>query len=108
MKTPSNDSGEAARERELRVDDLLGRQVLARNGQPIGHLEEFRAEKQGRDWAITEFVIGGAGLFERLGVGVKLLFGKRGGGYVARWDQLDISDAEHPRLTCGVQDLRRL
>jgi hypothetical protein len=55
-----------------------------------------------------EYVIGAAGLMERLGVGFKLLFGKAGAGYVARWDQLDISDPERPRLTCGVEELRRL
>jgi hypothetical protein len=93
---------------ELRLDRLLGRQVLAANNQPVGRLEEFRAEKQGRDLVITGYVIGGAGLFERLHVGVKLLFGGHTGGYVARWDQLDISDPEYPRLTCQVQELEKL
>jgi hypothetical protein len=95
-------------QRELHLDCLLGRRVLARNNQSVGRLEEFRVERQGRDWVIVEYVIGSAGLLERLGVGVGLLFGKAGGGYVARWDQLDISDPAHPRLTCGVQELRRV
>ncbi|PYR88813.1 MAG: hypothetical protein DMF84_26855 [Acidobacteria bacterium] len=105
---PRSDSATDPSERELRLDRLLGRHVLAGNNQHVGRLEEFRAEQDGRDWVIMEYVIGVAGLFERLGVGVKLLFGRRGGGYVARWDQLDISDPEHPRLTCGVQELRRV
>jgi hypothetical protein len=95
-------------ERELHLDRLLGRQVLARNNQRVGRLEEFRAEKRGRTLAIVEYVIGGAGLFERLHLGFRLLFGLRRRGYVARWDQLDISDPEHPRLTCGVEELRRI
>jgi hypothetical protein len=108
MKAPATNSASDRRARELRVDRLLGRPVLAKNHQHVGRLEEFRVEKQGRDWAIVEYVIGAAGLFERLGVGVRLLFGKGGGGYVARWDQLDISDPDHPRLTCGIKELRRL
>jgi hypothetical protein len=29
-------------------------------------------------------------------------------GYVARWDQLDISDEVRPRLTCPVSELQAL
>ena len=94
----------------MRLDRLLGRTVLAGNNRSIGRLEEFRAEPDGSSWAITEYVIGAAGLLERLGIGVRLLIGRHGGGggYLARWDQLDISDPEHPRLTCPVEALRRL
>jgi hypothetical protein len=108
MKATPTDSAIDAGDRELRLDRLLGRPVLTRNNQSVGRLEEFRAETHGRDWAIMEYVIGAAGLMERLGVGFNLLFGKAGAGYVARWDQLDISDPERPRLTCGVEELRRL
>jgi hypothetical protein len=108
MKRASTDSAHDAMESELRLDRLLGRQVRTANNQRVGRLEECRADKDGRESAITEYVIGAAGLFERLGVGVKLLLGRRVGGYVARWDQLDISDPERPRLTCGVEELQRL
>jgi hypothetical protein len=88
------------------LDQLLGREVLTANNQPIGRLEEFRAKRDGTFLTIEEYVIGASGLFERLGVAVGLLFGRTGGGYVAQWEQLDISDPEHPRLTCRVEDLR--
>jgi len=93
---------------EVRVDRLLGREVLTGNNQPAGRLEEFRAERRGGDYVVTAVVIGMAGLAERLGVGVKLLFGRRVGGYVARWDQIDLSDPDHPRLTCAVEELEKL
>ena len=93
---------------EMRLDRLLGRAVLARNNHSVGRLEEFRAEMRDGGCVITEFVIGVAGLFERLGVGVRLLFGRRIGGYVARWDQIDLTDPEHPRLTCPIDELRAL
>ena len=108
MNAGSTSSSREVSERELPLDRLLGRHVLARNNQRVGRVEDFRIEKQGRDWVVIEYLLGAAGLFERLGIGVKLLFGKGGGGYVARWDQLDISDPDHPRLTCGVDELRRL
>ena len=91
---------------ETYLDHLLGRPVLAGNNQTIGRLEEFRLADDGRAPEIVEYVIGVAGLAERLGVGVGLLFGRAGRGYVARWDQLDVRDPEHPRLTCSIHDLR--
>jgi hypothetical protein len=95
-----------AKPSELRLDRLLGRRVLAGNNRPVGRLEEFRAERRGTACVITEYVIGVAGLSERLGLGIKLLLGRKRGGYLARWDQLDLSDSDHPRLTCSVEELR--
>ena len=94
--------------REVRLDRVLGRKVLARNNRPIGRLEEVRAGRRGTGSVVTEYVIGVAGLAERLGLGVKLLFGGRGGGYIARWDQLDLTDPQHPRLTCPLEELQKL
>lgn len=93
---------------EIHLDRLLGRVVLTRNNQRLGRLQDCRVEKHGHEWTIVEYVIGVAGLLERLGVGVRLVVGLRPGGFVARWDQLDISDPARPRLTCGVEDLRPL
>jgi hypothetical protein len=98
----------AADAKEVRLERLLGRQVLAANNQALGRLEEVRVEQQGNRFVVTEYAIGLLGLLERLGVGFKLLFGGQPSGYVARWDQLDISDVEHPRLTCPIDELRRV
>jgi hypothetical protein len=93
----------------LRLDRLLGRKVLTRNNRALGRLEEFRAERQGTSWIVTGYVIGPAGLLERLGLGAGLVLGfKRSNGYVARWDQLDLSHPERPRLTCSADELERL
>ena len=90
---------------ELFLDQLLGRMVMAGNNRPVGRLEEFRSEQRGDYFNIVAFVIGAQGLMERLNVGLKALFGRRSGGKVARWDQIDISDPRHPRLTCSLEDL---
>jgi hypothetical protein len=107
MSTAS-DGANGLKPRELRLDRLVGRVVLSRNNRPAGRLEEFRAERRGSGCVITEFVIGSAGLIERLGLGVRLLFGRARGGHVARWDQMDLSDPERPRLTCSLEELREL
>ena len=91
-----------------RLDRLVGREVYTGNNRCLGRLEEFRAVRHGDDWFIDEFVIGTAGLLERLGVGLRLVLGiNRTTGYIIRWDQLDLSDAARPRLTCSVEELRR-
>ena len=104
----ATDSAADTRSRELRLDRLLGRRVLAANNRSVGRLEEFRTDQHGSGFVITEYVIGAAGLLERLGLGLKLLFGRKRTGYVARWDQLDVSDPERPRLKCRAEELRRL
>jgi hypothetical protein len=93
---------------EARVERLLGREVRSASNRRIGRIEEFRAEVHDGECQILEFVIGLAGLYERLGLGVKMIVGKRGSGYVARWDQMDLSDPDHPRLTCPVDDLTKI
>jgi hypothetical protein len=93
---------------ELYLDELLGRMVVAGNNRPVGRIEEFHAEQRGDYFMIVEFVIGAAGLMNRLNVGLNALVGRGSGGKVARWDQIDISDPDHPRLTCPVEDLRDL
>ena len=108
MSTQSHGIGSVARTREVRLDGLLGRQVMGANNRSVGRIEEFRAETRGTRYVVSEYAIGVGGLMERLGVGVKALFGGHGGGYLARWDQIDISDPDHPRLTCPVADLRKL
>jgi len=92
----------------FRLDRLVGREVHAADGRRLGRLEEFRAERRGETWVIAEYVIGAAGLAERLGLGVSLILGlTRVRGYVARWDQLDLSNPDRPTLTCSVEELQR-
>ena len=53
-------------------------------------------------------MIGAAGLLERLGLGARLILGiDHAGGYVARWDQMDLSNPNSPRISCPVKELRR-
>jgi hypothetical protein len=103
-----DNSANELKPREVRLDRLLGLPVVARNGRPAGRVEEFRAEMRGKGCVVTGFVIGAAGLLERLGIGVRLLTGHAPGGYIARWDQIDLTDPQTPRLTCPLEELERI
>jgi hypothetical protein len=95
--------------RAVRLDRLLGRAVHGLDGRRVGRLEEFRAVRRDSTWVISEYVIGVAGLLERFGMGLRLLIGRAGKhGYVARWDQIDVSDPERPQLRCAIEALERL
>lgn len=107
MTGRTTDSAAKAGAGEVRLDRLLGRQVRGANNRPIGRIEEFRARRHGNLCVVTEYVIGAAGLMERLGLAARLLVGGTRRGYVARWDQVDLTDADRPRLTCPVEDLAR-
>jgi hypothetical protein len=94
---------------ERRVELLIGRRVWAPDRRPIGRLEEIRAKREGDHHVVVEYHIGPAALLERLAVrnlGIQLPWSKR--GYIARWDQLDLSDERRPVLTCAVEDLKPL
>lgn len=93
----------------LRFDSLVGREVWTADDRKLGRLEEGRAERRGGAWVITEWMIGPAGLFERLGISARLMVGLgRSSGYIARWDQLDLHNPVRPRLSCPVSELRRV
>ena len=91
---------------EVRLDRLLGRAVHDGHGHRVGRLEEFRVRKEGQGWVIWEYVIGAAGLWERLDMGARLLLGHSPRGYVARWDQILFEEGDRIRLTCPLDELR--
>jgi hypothetical protein len=90
----------------VRLDRLLGRRVIGTDNRTIGRLEEFRAERRGDKWFVTEYVIGPAGFLERLGLGTHLVLGWRRRGFVARWDQVDITNPDRLQLLCSLVELR--
>lgn len=95
-------------ERECRLDRILGREVHAPDGRRVGRIEEFHAQRRGAGCVISGYVIGAAGLLQRLDVGARRLIGGRVRGYLARIDQIDLTDPDRPRLTCGVDALERI
>jgi hypothetical protein len=91
--------------KEIRLDQILGRQLLGGNNQPIGRIEEVRANRHGNGCSVVEVVVGMSGMFERLDLGARMLVGASKQARVARWDQIDFSNPEKPRLTVPVEEL---
>ena len=96
---------------QLHVELMLGEKVFAVNGVSIGRLEEIRTEGYRGHYYVTEFLVGSYAVLERLAawrIGravLRVLGAKRQEGYRIRWDQLDLSDPQHPRLLCSVDEL---
>jgi sporulation protein YlmC with PRC-barrel domain len=99
---------------EIHLELLLGKRVYALNGRSIGRLEEVSVELQQGIATVNEFEVGTYALFDRLGAwqigrAVLGLFGSLiKSGYSVKWDQLDLSDPERPKLTCSVNELSPL
>jgi hypothetical protein len=91
----------------VRVELLVGRRVVGTNGKAVGRIEELRAEERDHDAVVTAVCIGPDALLERLSLPVTRLFGS-GGGYVARIDQIDLSDPHRPTLRVPVAELEPL
>jgi hypothetical protein len=94
--------------REVRVELLLGREVVDRNGRPVGRIEEIQASWEGDRCLVQEFHLGPHALAERFSAlplvshllhafGRKLHRPLRVG-----WQAMDLSDPEHPRLRAAI------
>ena len=100
--------------RQVHAELLLGKKVFALNGQSIGRLEEIQTKTNRGHFFVSEFLVGSYAVLERLaawsiGRAVLRVFrAKRDEGYRIRWDQLDLSDPQHPRLLCNVDELMPL
>ncbi|OUL23792.1 hypothetical protein [Nostoc sp. 106C] len=101
--------------KEIHLELLLGKQVLDSNGKAIGRIEEVRAQQQGEEWLVEEYLIGYAAILERLSawtIGLRILhlLGARKiyGGYTVPWDKLDLTNPDKPRLRCSLEELKSL
>ena len=100
---------------EIQIELLLGRHVLALNGPSIGRLEEIKVELRKGRCFVTEFYVGRYAMLDRLAALYivrsmmrAIRAPKRAGGYRIAWEQLDLSDPTHPRLSCEVSELKPL
>jgi sporulation protein YlmC with PRC-barrel domain len=90
--------------RELHVELLSGRKVVDRNGKKVGRIEEIVAEYRGADLVVQEVHLGRIGFVERF----SLAFGARIHNKKParlRWEDIDFSDPEHPRLKVAIEEL---
>jgi len=99
---------------EVKLELLLGRRVVDVDGERVGRIEEVLADREGDELLITHYLVGRYGLFERfsilhVGIGLLRYLGSRAQSahpHRIPWDKMDLSDAEHPRLTCSIDELK--
>lgn len=106
-------------EREVRIEQLLGRRVRDAEGRDVGRIEELVAEielhERGRDYVVREVQLGHypvlgflAGI--SLGRGLLRTIG-RGSGYVryrVPWEAMDLADPDRPRIRVRREELGRV
>jgi hypothetical protein len=97
-------------DRELHVEDLLGRLVRTAAGRPVGYIEDLRAEPEGDDYVVRDVILGELGIRARLfGMAAQLPTFKAlglGRHYRTRaipWEWLDFSDPDRPRFRADAR-----
>ena len=91
--------------REVRVEELLGRVVRTAAGRPVGRIEDLRAEPDGDDYVLREIVLSELGVRARLfGMAAQLPtlqalgLARRYRTRAIPWHWFDLSDPERPRF----------
>jgi len=93
-------------EHEVYAGRLIGRHVCDAGGKRIGRVADIVAHRDGNELVFTEYLIGPHGWLERFAIhGLGLRFPSVAWRYHVKWDQMDLSDPIHPRLTCDAGDL---
>jgi hypothetical protein len=93
---------------EIRLELLLGRQVVDRAGKPVGRVEEVLACWEGDQCLVQEIHLGPDALLERFSAFPLIrqllgLFGhKLHRPLRVGWQAMDLSDPEHPRLRAAI------
>jgi sporulation protein YlmC with PRC-barrel domain len=95
---------------EIRIEQLLNRTVLGVDGGAVGRIEEVCAETRAGDLVVTEYRLGSYAALKRsfassIGIGI-FRPRRRRQEYRVPWNKLDVTDPQHPRLTCIVEELR--
>jgi sporulation protein YlmC with PRC-barrel domain len=100
---------------EVRVERLLRKWVVDSEGEKVGRVEELLAADENGECRILEYHLGSYGTLEAIGAMgrfgaafVRFVSNRSHEGYAVRWDRMDLSDPDHPRLTCRRAELPRL
>ena len=92
----------------LNLELLVGRQTRDVDGKLAGRIMEVRGHRDGGDFVITTFELGAAALLDRLGIYARHLFGfGRHQPLLVPWQQMDLTDPDHPRLRVRREELQR-
>ena len=97
-------------DQEIHIERLVGRRVRDVDGKVVGRIEEFVIGYEDGEPIIREYLLGQAGLIQRLGGAALQLpflralpFDRR--SHRVPWQQLDLANPLQPRLRCRAGDL---
>ncbi|HVS73345.1 MAG TPA: hypothetical protein VHQ47_18965 [Phycisphaerae bacterium] len=97
------------------LDTLLGRKVFDPDGRCAGRIEEIIAHTHDGQCEVEEFLLGTAGLFQRLSIAhvarhLLRLLGAHGhpASHRVPWRELDLQDPRRPRLRCSTASLKKI
>jgi sporulation protein YlmC with PRC-barrel domain len=97
---------------EINAELLIGRKVHDANGEKVGRIEEFRVQREENACLVEAFLVGTSALVDRLSAWTlvrpisKSLRGRMFSVYEVPWEQMDLSDPEHPKLRIPKSELR--
>ena len=94
--------------KSVRVELLAGRRVYDSDGRVAGRIHSIHIERDGAQCIVREYLLGTSAWLTRLGITTMRLFGwsRFREPVRVRWDLLDLSDPDRPRLRCRVADLQ--
>lgn len=98
---------------EIQIELLVGTEVRDVDGKDVGRIEEFRVRRDETSCLVDSYLIGVSALVARLGAWtlvrpISRLLKSRELYlvYEVPWQDMDLSDQEHPRLRIAKRDLR--
>jgi sporulation protein YlmC with PRC-barrel domain len=97
---------------ELNAELLLGRKVRDVNGESVGRIEEFQIEREENACLVEAYLVGTSALIDRLSAWTlirpiaKSLTGRLFSVYHVPWEEMDLTDPEHPKLRIMKSELR--
>lgn len=95
---------------KIHLQQLIGSEVRDGAGKRIGRIEAVHAHRTNDACFIDEYHLGAGAWLERVGISALRLAGWRRFNKPLRvpWQQLDITDPDHPKLRCTKAELMAL
>jgi sporulation protein YlmC with PRC-barrel domain len=97
---------------EINVELLLGRKVHDVNGEKVGRIEEFQVERGDNACLVKAYLIGTSAVIDRLSAWTLIrpiarsLRNRALSVYHVPWEEMDLTDPEHPKLRISKSELR--
>jgi hypothetical protein len=97
---------------EINAELLIGRKVRDANGDKVGRIEELRVKQDEKACLVEAYLVGTSALIDRLSAWSlvrpinKVLRGRVISVYEVPWDEMDLTDPEHPKLHIPKSELR--